>query len=244
MRFKNIYFFSFVIFTPITSIDAPADIPPRTPAEHIITFFIRPCFCSNECVDRSNFTEALSDPGFLNRNHLAQCLKRTRYQGINVVYNGFTTHTDAHGQVRFPRLKESDTITLIVTNKPQPLITQGVTVNKWTVDEGTPVAVYTYTRTNFKDTEVWVTEKHDVPPHFIIPTDAIIIIADPNEIIIHEGISSTIPGPNIVLPTVYTKKSINLDKDALLFLNINRYFAEVRKVVNYSQDRYAVNIQS
>ncbi len=104
-------------------------------------------------------------------------------------------------------------------------------------------AFYTYTQQTVNGQLVWHTQKIKTPTNLSIPPQAIVIIADPSEIIIHEGFTSTAHSASLILPTVYTKKSINLDKDALLFLNINRYFDPTKKVVNYSQDRYASMVQ-
>lgn len=221
----------------------PQEVPHRPTTEHVITFFIQPCFCSNQCVENSNLTEALEDPGFLNRNHMKYCLKSIQRQGINVVYYGMATHTDAHGQVTFPRKQTQNNILLVVTAKPHPLVSQGRTVNKWIIDPQTPAAFYTYTQGITNGQPIWYTQKIEIPANRVIPAQAIIIIANPEELIIHEGASSTVPGPNIVLPPIYTKKTINLDKDALLFLNINEYFSHTQKVVNYSTDRYAIRPQ-
>lgn len=215
----------------------------RTPVDSIITFFIRPCFCSRECIEEYNLTEEVKNPGFMNRHTIRACLKNLKQQGINVVYYGMATHSDAHGQITFPRKHTTNDALLVITNKPKPVLGQGVTVNRWVVGPDTPVAVYHVTQQTIRKQLVWHIQKMDIPQDRIIPIQAIVIIADPNEIIIHEGISSTVASPSLILPTLYTKNGINLDLDELLFLNINRYFSLAKKVVNYSKDRYARMVQ-
>lgn len=227
----------FACFSGMSEIHA---MDQRPQADHVITFFIRPCFCSNVCIEDNNLAESLQDPGFLNRNHMEYCLKTTRHQGINAVYYGMATHTNAHGQIIFPRKQLEDDVLLVVTDQPHPLISQGQTVNKWVVDPKTPVAFYSYAHVKQNGDLLWHAQQIPTPADRVIPAQAIIIIARPDEIIIHEGISSTVQGPNIILPPIYTKKAINLDKDALSFLNINKYFSQVTNVVNYSSDRYAI----
>ncbi len=218
----------------------------RAQSSSIITFFIKPYpqeITTGESSEQKEDIQSIDiTPGAVNRALLRNKTSHRRYQGIYATYSGFSAYSDGNGQITFPRKHTSELITLVVTPHMQPIIFQGTSVQYFTIDPDTPAAWYTFTRgINPLDNKLsWLIRSVSIPKNRRIPAHAIVINAQPQEIIIHEGLTPTYPSPNMILPDIYAANSISTTLDALSFLQVNRYFAPVKTIYAYGTNRYAV----
>jgi len=219
------------------------------PAPHIIEFFFKPKIQDSALTTPAHTQESLnqflSTPGKMNRALLRKQLESSHIiQGIYVLYSGLVTHSDANGQVTFPRRQVEETVTLVVTNGIVPVFLFGNTIHHLEVRENAPADFYTLTRTHDEKSKqsTWNVTKIQPPAKNKIPDQAIIIIAKPKQIDMMEGISITGSSANFILPDVYVKGEITLPTNVLSLLKYNKFFSPVLKSFVYTPDRYASQI--
>ncbi len=167
--------------------------------------------------------------------------------GLYATYYGFSSYLNSNGQITFPRKTTKDKIVLIITKQLYPIITQGQTVNYFIRLQDTPIAYYECTRhfDNVVKQYYWETRQIEAPRSSIIPVDAIVLHAKPNELYIPEGFSKTIGGQNLILPIIYPTKELNHSYSSLAFLKIKKFFAPIvpNTEIKRSGDRYSLLIQ-
>lgn len=220
----------------------PASIRRRAP--HMITLFMRPYEMlpefRNEDTTRA---ELIKDPYWVTKKYLQSNFKyATDPRGIYITYAGFVDTIDVNRQVRFPRLTQEDEITMIITRKLIPVIIRGNTVEYSLRDPDYDTAYYSLKRMHDdkKKIDYWNVEKQELPANKKISASALIIFAEPNQIIVPLGQTTATSGPNLVLPPIYANKNLQKDYNALSFVKINRYFGPIEQVTKIAPpQRYA-----
>jgi hypothetical protein len=212
-----------------------------------ITFFFRPASTiEGQKPSADELGSLFSTPGGTARMMLEYYTRSPLIQGIYVTYTGLVTASDINGQVSFPQRHTSNTVTIVVTQALRPVIIYANTVDHMQAKEGYDAAFYQCTRK--KDPElnkmVWDVQKTANPPKNIIPGEALVILARPEQILIREGKTITNNDPNYFLPHVYVKESITSSENAIQFVRSAKFFAPVLKIFSYANDRYASMMSS
>lgn len=168
----------------------------------------------------------------------------SRIHGIYVIYHGMVTHSDFNGQVIFPLQQMSDTLQVIVTNAIRPVLLFGNTVHHLELEADHPAAFYTYHRTVDEEEKTyrWEIKKNQTPPKKHIPDDALVIIAKPSDIIMHEGLFITEKSANVILPPLSVVDTLLTTDLAFQFLKVAKFFEPVHKAWSFAPDRYATLI--
>jgi hypothetical protein len=163
--------------------------------------------------------------------------------GIIGAYAGYCTVTNSIGQLIFPRKHAKDEVTLVITQKIKPVIVRGQTVRNFIVTPGAASKWYTLTRESNEKTPTafWTTKSLEPQESARIPADALIIFANPEDILIPQSPIATINGTTLLLPTLSVTKHYRVEPNALQFLKISKYFSTVKLSHRYLADRFAVN---
>lgn len=210
---------------------------------HIIAMFLKPAamyHLENPHTTNPEDVRALTDIDKFIRS-IIEHQSEGRLGGLYATYEGFVDTFDENDELMFPRKHAEDEITLVVSRSILPVIIKGNTVEYFVRQKKAPIAYYQLKRFKDKDTKdfFWKTEKIESPKSSIIPLHAIVLCANPDELIIPEGFTKTFGGPHLILPSIYPTKHIKRTINALSFLKINKYFEPVHLTYKIQQDRYA-----
>lgn len=195
----------------------------------VISFAFRDYPIVKSAYESQKFADSLSLPGTAAKTKLEKLIAKRLTAGIIGTYAGYTTVSNLDGRIIFPRLQNSTTLYLIVTTKMTPIIMLANTVHHWELEEGTPVKMYKAEQKYDDEHKVFLWDIHEVPvpSDNIIPLASILILAEPQDIVIPEGITVTQDSPHLLLPDIYVKRSINKVANALYMLNIDLFFGNL-----------------
>lgn len=248
MTFKHYYILFFLLSqTHDLTSQAKEPVSIRREAPHVIIFSMRPYEELPEFKEKKATQERLfQDPYWLTKKILnSKFSYATNPRGFHILFAGFSDTIDVNREARFPRYIQEDEIQMIITRKLIPVVIRGNTVEYFLHDTNYDIAYYTLKRMHDpeKNIEYWNVEKKDIPQNKKIPASALIIFAEPNEIIVPTGKTIATGGPNLVLPPIYTNEKTDKDYNALSFIKINRYFDPIEQVTKIAPpQRYAQKI--
>lgn len=198
-------------------------------AKQIITFFIKP-YPLLQQHDIDHTINHFKTPGIIN-GHIMRHTTNSN-TGIFGTYAGYLALSDALGQMSFPRKQQKETFMLLVTKKIAPIFKIKGIINNWNVPENTDVAAYTIERTYDPETNLyfWNVTHTILDRSREIPLKGIIIFADPKNIYIPLGATITINNPQLVLPPLYAKHTIDEVANAMYVLSIRQFFDPIRTI--------------
>ncbi len=196
-------------------------------ADHVITFFIRPYPYAQSTNEAQKLIKKLRKPGKLAKYHLKKLSHEAPTAGIFCTYAGFMDLSNRIGQITFPLKQPDPELSFVITNRIYPMLMAGNTIHHWEIMPGSKAAQYSVKRQKDEQTGLWYwhVKKAEVPENRIVPVTSILIFAKPKNIFIPEGITQTIDNLNLVLPTVYSRKNINIMHNALFVLSNRQFFA-------------------
>lgn len=145
---------------------------------------------------------------------------------LRVTYFGWTTVSDNKGQIVLPLKKTQSGITLIITPAIKPVLLNDALVSYFVLD----APATSYKINEFKDEKAkksyWQITKSKLEKNKKIPVDAIVILANPENIDL-KNMQPMTPNPNTVLPKLDINPKILKDMDdlALNFIEISNYFS-------------------
>jgi len=170
--------------------------------------------------------EKIKKPGKIAKHTIKGMTHHTPMAGILATYGGYLNASDYDGYIRFPRKHEKPSLELIVTTKIIPITMFENTIHHWQLEPGNPAAVYAIEQKydEGKKYHYWQTTKVAQPENDQIPMTAIVIIANPDKIIIDNEATPTHEGPNLILPPIYAKKGSNMVNNSLYMLNLRHLF--------------------
>jgi len=185
-----------------------------------------------DLLDPEKYSKKLQQPEYLSRKAIKNLqTKQREIPGIMCIYAGKTALSDYNGQVIFPRLQQTSSMNILVTKKINPayILAPG-TVHHWIIDNQEPTKIYSM---EFKHDDATTLYYYDVtqvkiPDNKIIPLNTVIIIADPQDIFIPLGATIVNYSPNVILPTIYIKKSFCFIYNSLYTLAIKQYFGSTK----------------
>lgn len=199
----------------------------RLPFSHIITFFIQEAPFNGES-STNKFNEAATAPGKL-ASKIALSMVSHANRGIFATYGGYLVVSGFNGQITFPRMQQKEELTLIITERIEPVLMLGNTIHHWVLPPNIPVAVYSIIRKQDPTTKLyyWDVKPTKRPKNNIIPLTSIVIFAKPKDMIVPIGITLSNDNPQFLLPTIYAKKNSNELAPTLGVLKIRQFFGSV-----------------
>ncbi len=206
---------------------------------HVVTFFIERCDQRAVCMPEK-VLHSVNKAAALDRTLIEQAIRRRSVQGIFATYMGSVDTSDASGQISFLRRQLGDEVIFVVTRSLQPILSGPTTVHHFIVSKDAPVAYYRMVR----DTALskWAVRKIKTPEDRVVPLTAIVLIAEPDQVVLPDESFITTKSPNLLLPTVYALKTLTPGINALHFLAVNRFFAPNIYARRYAQTRYGTII--
>ena len=221
------------IFLPLHAIQQQ-----RSP--HNITFFVLPYFAPTTVQNHNHLEAVVAKPNKLDRDMVRKYTKHHINQGILVNYAGVVTFSNEDGQVTLPLRQTKERVAVVVAQSITPVLLQGNTVHHFEVSPHVTAAYYIFER--IKDRKlnkyVWKITQTKLPKNNKIPASALVIMADPEDIMIFEGSFPTEKSPNFVLPDIYVKPTIAQENNVLHFIKTSKFFAPVKPLIKYDSDRY------
>jgi hypothetical protein len=209
------------------------NLPFKTVAPHMIIFFIEPL------LDQTmNSNDAIQVPKNISHAYLKQALISNEIS-LYATYAGSSAHTNKDGEITFPRRHEKNEVTCLITQKIKPIIFPQNTVQNFIVDEKTPAKTIQFTRQqNLKD-DLWYWDSKEIPTqrNSAIPLATVIFFAKPAHLYIPLKQSVAMPGPHLLMPTIYATKYFNQVSNALAFLKVSKYFKPINFLRKTSDDR-------
>ncbi len=220
----------------------PAVEAPRQNTPHVISWF----FQTKPSAKKKPYSEAelydiVNTIRSSQQNFIDQRRKSAYISGIPVLYRGRIALSNENGQIILPRLHEEDTITIIITERPIPIITHGNTVDGWNIRNPLTALSYSCTRTIEGTKGVWSIQQNDTIP-FRIPDDALIILGPPTGFILSEGSFTTDTSYNLILPDIMVVPEVINHPTVLNEIALSRFFQPTIHTHVYTPQevRYAV----
>jgi len=213
----------------------------QTMSNSVITFFIRPFPSKSSNLTTDQLLDQVKAPGKISGNLLKKTIVApTVVDGIFSTYWGYLALSNLNGQVTFPRKQAKDAIKLLITEKIKPVMMMGTTVHHWELDRTVPAQLFSIERKQDPETKIyfWDTKQIDLPSNNIIQLDTIVLFSKPKNIVVPPGITVTDKTPQLFLPDIYAKKSLNVVARALWVLTIKHFFRSLKKVIQKESDVY------
>ncbi len=206
-----------------------------------LTMFIRPYPEKQAVLDPDKMARNIATPGKLASKIMKdKLLKTSSNDGIFSTYFGYLALSDINGQLTFPRKQQKPLFNLLITPKIKPVFMIGNTIHHWELDTLVPAELYTVERKQDPETKdwFWQTKKGNLPANNIVSLDTIVIFAKPQTIVVPQGITLTDKNPQLVLPDIYAKKSLNITARSLWALTVRSFFGLLKNLVQKNSPTY------
>lgn len=203
---------------------------------YIITFFFKPDLYNYETMNHKDIQEHLETPGkFAYKLHKKDLINKFKVDGIFVAYAGYFMASDSVGQITFPRKNQKNQVKILVTQSIKPIFVPTIeiptkTILSWQIAAPAKVAYYIaeLKKSDEGNTYYWYITEGKFPKNNKIPTDAVIVFADPKYIKVPLGaVEIAANSPHFILPDLYVSPKLNTALSALRFLKIKKYFSPV-----------------
>lgn len=160
--------------------------------------------------------------------------------GLFCTYAGFLALSNGIGQVTFPRKHDEPALSIIITNKIQPILMAANTIHHWMIPIDGDTVQYSLERKKDAETGLtyWNVTKQAIPDDRIVPSRSILIFAKPKDFYIPEGATLTVDSPNLVLPDIYARRSTDIATNAMHALAIRQFFDNVQTERNRTGKMY------
>lgn len=190
----------------------------------VITFFVKPYPGITQQAGSKRATK-LDKKQSTNQERAYQFVSPA-YTGVFATYSGYLTISDRLGQITFPRRQQANFVDLIVTRRLVPVTLLNRIIHHWEIPPHEPASWYSVRFQKDSETKLdyWEVTKQTVPKDGIIPLRSIVIFAHPESVYIPTGITLAPENQNLILPTVYLKKSFETNIDATRALSIRKFF--------------------
>ncbi len=214
-------------------------------ADHVITMFMEPYPLMAQSQQARVFINKLKKPGKIAKEHIKALGSNPITKGIFSTYGGYLAMSNNDGQTTFARKHVLPVIYLLITNKITPVLMAGNTIHHWEIEQKTPAKMYKVERLHDETEEIyyWLVQQVPLPENNRIPLEAITILAKPKHIYVPEGITLTQDSPNLILPSIFIKKGIKTNTNALYILNLRQFFGQLYPTYKKEVARYLSQIQ-
>lgn len=195
-------------------------------ADPVITLIMEPYPFVSESPEAEKAMNKLKKPGHISKLGVKHLGTNPITKGIFSTYAGYLGMSNHDGQTTFLRKHIKPVIYLLITNKITPMMMAGKTIHHWTIEEKTAAKMYKMEQLHDEAEELfyWLTEEVPLPENGIVPNESITILAKPQNVFVPEGITLAEDSPNLILPTIYIKKGIKTNTNALYILNLRQFF--------------------
>lgn len=195
----------------------------RIVADPTITFFFK------AAPDIAKISQKIKKPGRLAKHTVRGIAQHAPIAGILVTYAGYVTASGYNGEVVLPRKHQKEALTIIVTPEMTPVALFENTILHWQLIPGMPAQMYSceLKRNDKTGGYYWNTQAVGLPEDSKIPLSAIVITADPKNIVLNIGEKGTNETANLVLPDIFVKKGINIVKNSSYMLTVRHLFKPV-----------------
>lgn len=173
--------------------------------------------------------DELKKPEKLAFQTLIRITERAPIAGIVGTYAGFMQASNTDGQMIFPRKQTNNQLFLLITAEVEPVLMFPNTVKEWRLIDKKPYAYFNVSRTTDAETDLtyWNVEDAPLKPQEPLQVETLILLANPNDLVVPTGITLTNTGPNLQLPTIYSQNSLDTSLQALTLMNIAYLFRPV-----------------
>lgn len=197
-------------------------------ADRIVGFFFEP-YPGDE-VHAATLSQKLQKPG-----KVAKCMLNgygcySQVAGIFSSYAGYLKESDVYGWTSFPKKQDNPRLYLVITPVVTPVFMFANTIHHWQIEKPNPVATYLVERKQDETTKLfyWEVAHVENPEDNAIPIESLLIIADPDDIVVPEGITMADDSQNLLLPRMYVKKGIKPTQHAFYMLNLTHLFGPIK----------------
>lgn len=204
-----------------------------------ISFFIRTYVPDKTC-DCDKILSTIRQPGKMPYKCLRNHLDNGMQEGIFSSYWGYLTVSDFMGQVRFPRKQPDEKLKLLITERIVPMLMIGNTIHHWQLDPTVDASLYTLERIQDAENKkfYWNVARSTLPVDNRVHLDTIIIFAKPKDICVLTGQFETTDNPQLVLPDIYAKKTLNTISPALWILKMRQFYGPIKTTIKKISDTY------
>lgn len=194
----------------------------------IITFFIRP-YPFVQDPTTAQLQAMLAKPGKISLTMLRSHSDTKTTEGVFSSYWGYLTASNFNGQILFPRKQQSDAVNILITERITPIFMIGNTIHHWQLDPTSSADLYTFSRTQDEKTKeyYWMVSKQPKILDQRVQLDTIVIFAKPKDIYIPQGAIPADGNPNLLLPPIYAKKTLNSLAPALWIIKMRQFFKPI-----------------
>ncbi len=192
-------------------------------ADPTITFLFKPV------PDIKKITQKIKRPGRLAKHTVRGIAQPAPVAGILVTYAGFVTASNYNGEVVLPRKHQKAAVTILVTPEMTPIALFENTILHWQLIPGEPAQMYSCDLKQNGKTGgyYWNTQEVALPEDNKIPLSAIVITANPKNVVINPGETVTNETANLILPDILVRKGINIVKNSSYMLTVRHLFKPV-----------------
>lgn len=192
-------------------------------ADPTITFFFK------SASDIKRISQKIKKPGKLAKHAVHGIAQHAPVAGILVTYAGYVTASNYNGEVVLPRKHQKAALTIVVTPEMTPIALFENTLLHWQLISGMPAQMYSCElKQNGKTgSYYWDIHEEALPEDNKIPLSALVITADPKNIVVNVGETVTNETANLILPDVSVKKGMNIVKNSSYMLTIRHFFKPV-----------------
>lgn len=211
----------------------------------VITMFMKPyIMAAIDQEDADSMANKLKKPGKIAKMSIKSMGRSPLTKGIFSTYAGYVAMSNNDGQTTFPKKLVQPMLYLLITNKITPVLMAGNTIHHWEI--AAPAKMYKVERLHneFETLFYWNVQEVPTPETGRIPLEAITILAKPNNIYVPEGITLTNDNTNLLLPTIFVKKGININSNALYMLNIRQFFGQTHPAHKKETQSYLSHTKS
>ncbi len=154
-------------------------------------------------------------------------------QGIFAHYRGYSVISDTNGLIIFPRLDDTNKISIIIAERILPIIVHGTIPDHFIVDHDAKYISYTAENTennkNFSTMKWTIKEDPSIINNKVIPYPTIIIIANPDLFFFENNPHVVDYSINILLPTLYALQENYIPAYSNLAIQTLQYFKKFNK---------------
>lgn len=174
-----------------------------------------------------------------------------KLSGFISLYGGYVDYSNPDGSVRFPLLhakkaNQNPQVMVIITPKIDLVTVHGNTISHKKIVKGEPTKIFLFEKKKNTASEsfYWQVKKVDEPKDNNIPPTSIIILTDPDNIVVPTGDFMTSSNPNFVLPDFYIVGNKGNAAVTNYFWDIRRHFEQIEqeeKVVDSTKQQLIKN---
>lgn len=214
----------------------------------VITFFIKPLDKTKRNLTDAQLLRKYQAPGKAVKAILKQHFNSNfSTEGILATYGGYLAFSDKNGQITLPKRTSSPNISILVSQAILPVpvgINITNTLQGFMADPKSRNQFFELTQQINKATNTvnWVTTEKPVPQKLISPF-TIIILADPKDILIQEGISPALNGDNLILPNIYATKNLSPLAEVARSFKLRQFFRNLKQDYKFNKLSYEQKIK-